>query len=64
MISEIVAVKVRKINILVNVDIEGGIYHQTLIFKVRKCWRLFGCSVQACIEEKAMFTLMADWLFH
>jgi hypothetical protein len=55
MISKVEAVKVRKIDILVNVDYEGGIYHQTLISKERKRWRLFGCSVQACIEEKAKY---------
>jgi hypothetical protein len=50
-----VAVKVCKIDILVNVENEGGIYHQALISKVRKHFRLFGCSVQTCIEEKAKY---------
>lgn len=53
MIPQVVAVEVHKVNVLVDVNDKGRVDDQTLVPKVRKCRRLLGLVVEACIEEEA-----------
>lgn len=55
MISQVVAVEVYKVQVLLSVDDEAGVDNQTLVAEIRKSGRFLGFVVQTGIEKETQY---------
>lgn len=55
MISQVVAVEVHKVQVLLSIDDEAGVDNQTLVAEIRKSGRFFGFVVQTGVEKETQY---------